>query len=161
MAYPPASLPSTVDVTDLTVMATRHPGDHNWIAEWLAVLAPSAWTYVNIAGGAAPAFQNAWGNYQQGWQLLRFRRECGDVCRIEGLIGGGASGAVIFTLPLGFRPAMSVRFAGVGTMSAGGSFAANLDINPSGTVQLSTFGGTNPVAAGNVNCAFVIDPTSL
>lgn len=161
MAYPPASLPSLVDVTDLTVMATRHPGDHNALAEWLAVLAPSAWTYVNIAGGAAPAFNSPWVNYQQGWQLLRFRREGGDVCRIEGLVGGGNSGSTIFTLPLGFRPALSVRFGGVASMTSGGGFATNLDVNPNGTVTISSWGGTNPVAAGTVNCAFVIDPTSL
>ena len=52
----------------------------------------------------APTFQNSWTNYGTGFNLAGYRK-IGDIVYLRGLVKGGASGATIFTLPAGFRPA--------------------------------------------------------
>jgi hypothetical protein len=57
------------------------------------------------SGGGAPGFQHSWAWSGAGSQPMRFRKELnGTVLRMTGVVQGGSSGSVIFTLPAGFIP---------------------------------------------------------
>lgn len=58
------------------------------------------WIYVGTAG--APPFLNGWSNYGTGFTPARFCRRAG-ITYVQGLIQGGTSATVAFTLPIGFR----------------------------------------------------------
>lgn len=159
MAWPPVQ-PSAVVATDVTAQTTRHPDDHNKIAALLALLTPGAWQNVNASGGAAPAFVAPWANYGSVWQSARFRREGGDICRMEGMVGGGAQGATVFTLPIGFRPAQNLRF-NVRVDNAGGTTYGALDIASTGVVLCVYVTGSGAFNALPLNVTWVIDPAQL
>ena len=159
MPWPPSSLPSLVVSTDTTPQRTQHAADHNALAVIANGVLATAWTYVNPSGGAAPAFNSPWANFGSGYQVLRFRKELGDVCRIEGAVGGGTTGSVVFTLPLGFRPAASIRFYSQVDSSAGNP--GRMDITNTGTVTLTYLSGSGNVSYAPMFCTFVIDPASL
>jgi hypothetical protein len=146
--------------TDVTVQTTRHADDHNKLAALLAVLTPGAWQYVNPSGGGAPAFLAPWGNYGAPFQTVRFRREGGDICRIEGVAGGNAAnGSVVFTLPLGFRPAASIRL--YSQVDTGTGNPGRMDITAAGAITLTYLSGSGNISFAPIFCTFVIDPATL
>jgi hypothetical protein len=156
----PLPQPSAALATDVTAQTTRHADDHNKLAALLAVLTPGPWQYVNVAGGAAPAFNSPWANYGGVYQPLRFRREGGDICRIEGIVGGNATtGTSVFTLPLGFRPANNGRM--YSQVDTGTGNPGRLDLAAAGTVTLSYLTGSGAVSFAPIYITFVIDPTTL
>ena len=168
MPWPPTSLPSSTPVTDATTQRTQHASDHNALAVIANGVLATAWVLVTPTGGAAPAFVSPWVNYSpgigSGWQVLRFRKELGDICRMEGFIASGpGNGTAVFTLPLGYRPAQVVRFAQPCTAATGGGGMAYVDASPSGAVNfgylLSSLSGT--VSWASMNVSWVIDPASL
>src|SRR6516165_1049741 len=130
MPWPPYPAPSSTAVTDLTVQRTQHAQDHNALAAFVNGMVAGPWQYVNPSGRAAPAFNSPWANYNAagaGWQVLRFRKELGDICRIEGMVAGGATGNAVFTLPMGFRPPQIVRF--INEMTGGVTGPGRIDIS--------------------------------
>lgn len=64
-------------------------------------IADEAWTSV----GVSPAFQNSWVNYNSGTHgIARFRKTSNNMIELTGLVNGGATGTVVFALPVGYRP---------------------------------------------------------
>jgi hypothetical protein len=91
------------------------------------------WHPVGAAG--EPVFQNSWVNYAAG-QVAQFRKFPDGKVKLQGYIKGGATGTVVFTLPVGYRPPDQVGFSGY---CSGG--ACLLTVNPDGTVQVTTVTG--------------------
>lgn len=70
----------------------------------LAIGSPSIpWT--------APTLTNAWINFNSGVDSNAGYRLVGDRVELRGLVSSGTIGFSIFTLPAGFRPPKTVRFA--------------------------------------------------
>ena len=89
----------------------------------IASTTPSAWTAVT--------FQNGWSNFGSGLQQCHYRG-VGDEVEIRGVIGGGTTGTVAFTLPTGFRPPATLAFPA----AAAGNFAT-ANITAAGTVAIT------------------------
>jgi hypothetical protein len=101
------------------------------------------WTYVG-SGGSAPAFQNSWVNYDPTgvafYQVMYMKDQLGFV-HIRGITNGGTVGnnIPIFTLPVGYRPKLDMRFAVVSYTGEG-----NADVQSNGNVCLEN--GSNTFA---------------
>jgi hypothetical protein len=103
--------------------------------------AQEAWIEVG-SGGSAPAFENSWVNYNSGThQTTAFMKDFFGFVHIKGIVKNGTTAAAIFTLPVGYRPALSVTFA-----TASGDIFAGLGINNAGVVN-KTVGGSNAYVA--------------
>lgn len=62
---------------------------------------PAVWH--TVGGGGEPAYQNSWGPLGSG-PGAAFTKDAIGVVHLRGLIDGGGSGTVVFTLPSGYRP---------------------------------------------------------
>jgi hypothetical protein len=69
------------------------------VANQLNGIAPTAWTNLTL--------QNGWTN-ASGQQAAQYRK-IGDMVQLRGGIAGGTLNAIAFTLPVGFRPSITVR----------------------------------------------------
>lgn len=67
--------------------------------------------WVNVGDSGAPAFQNAWANFNSGWQVASYKKDALGFVHVRGHITAGTLGSAIFTLPVGFRPALNEQFA--------------------------------------------------
>lgn len=65
------------------------------------------WNVVGASG--QPAFQNSW-NFNTN--NVRFKKDKSGFLVMDGVAFGGSTGTVVFTLPVGYRPATSKRFYG-------------------------------------------------
>ena len=97
-----------------------------------------------------PAFQNSWANYALGDATAAFLKLPSGVVFIKGSIKSGSTGTTVFTLPAGYRPALRLRFAGVGNVTPTGAIL----IEASGNVDLYFPGG--PVLLV-LNCSFMAE----
>lgn len=104
----------------------------------IGAIPPSGWVNATL--------NSPWVNYGGGWQPARYMKDGSGTVFIEGLVAGGAGPGIIFTLPVGYRPAQSLIFSTV----ANNSFA-RIDVSSTGTVVWST-GGTS--AFISVSCSF-------
>lgn len=107
---------------------------------WLGLVFGNTPPWIAVGGGGgAPAFQNAWVNQGGNFQTVRFRKLRADIVELEGCMKTGASGAIAFTLPVGYRPSLwSNRLA----FATGG--AAVVTILNDGTVTPANLtAGTN------------------
>jgi hypothetical protein len=84
---------------------------------------------------AAPAFENSWVNYVSVWEEAGARR-IGTMVYLFGLVRDGTEGAVIFTLPEGWRPAAQHIFAQESSTLG----TIRIDVQADGSVL--TFAGT-------------------
>lgn len=73
-------------------------------------VAVDSWILVGYTGGA-PAFQNSWANYGDGWHWAAFYKDPVGVVRLRGLVKSGTVNTAIFTLPSGYRPPVDHYFA--------------------------------------------------
>ena len=64
-------------------------------------LADAGWTLMPLVG--------AW-TLLSGWPAPRFRRLSSGLVIFRGLANGGATGSIMFTLPVGYRPGDNIRF---------------------------------------------------
>lgn len=110
------------------------------------------WHMVGAAG--EPAFQNSWANFAGGYQPLRFRKERGRVF-IEGVIKSGGSNTICFTLPVGYRPSLSLQRPArvLNTIDHTGLH----DVKPDGTVTVGNLTGTGTVTVSSFGYDFTID----
>lgn len=95
----------------------------------------------HVVGAAGePGFLNSWANFGATWQGARFWKDPMGLVHLEGLVAGGATATVIFTLPVGYRPSAGVLFGS--DMSA--TVHARIDVESDGDV-VARFGtgGTN------------------
>jgi hypothetical protein len=77
-------------------------------------------------------FQNSWDNYGSGFQVARILKDAHGWVHLSGIVTGGALNTVIFTLPIGCRPA-SLLVMPCDTWGGSG----RLDISPGGEVELN------------------------
>lgn len=91
------------------------------------------WHYVGETD--EPAFQNSWANISANPKMAFRIREAG-IVDIHGVIVGGASGAVIFTLPEGYRPS-SAAASPVYADAGGGPIVASVNVTTAGAVSAS------------------------
>lgn len=82
-------------------------------------------------GFAASSLQNSWLDYGVPYDTVGYRRQAG-ICRLRGVAKSGTVGAIIFTLPVAYRPKTTERWAIPGD-SAGG--VAQIIVNTDGTVR--------------------------
>ena len=98
------------------------------------VITPESWTSVT--------FQNSWSNYSGAsgtYNSTQYYKTPDGLVHIKGLVTGGSSAsAVIFTLPVGYRPAQRCIYTGY---SAAG--VCRIDITDTGTVFVNTGGSTS------------------
>lgn len=66
--------------------------------------------YREITRPGQPGFQNSWVNFGSGWRNAGFWRDPFGMVYLRGLIKSGTVGSAAFTLPPGFRPAVSETF---------------------------------------------------
>lgn len=125
----------------------------------------SGWQYLSSAAwGVGPgeiALQNGAGIYGGTFGMPRFRR-IGDIVYMEGLVSNPAAGAVIFNLPVGFRPDGDIIPVGVGS---GATENSGIRISATGNVTTATsvtgFTSLNcqfPAAGGNYTWHIIGDP---
>lgn len=96
------------------------------------------WHTVGAAG--EPAFQNGWSPQSEA---VQFRKTpTGDV-HLRGRAKLGTAAASVFTLPVGYRPSVTLQAIAV---AGGGDEPANIDITSAGTII-----PTGLAAAGNVS----------
>lgn len=100
----------------------------NWINE--------QWN--SVGGTGQPAFQNSWNNYSSGTHAVaRFRKEGANTVVLSGLVSGGATGTVVFTLPVGFRPTKIMIFP-----LGGDSTSGYVLVDANGTVSITYTAGS-------------------
>jgi len=58
-----------------------------------------------------PAFESSWVNYDAGYDTAAFSITGTGVVYIKGLVKSGAAFATVFTLPVGYRPALDLIFS--------------------------------------------------
>lgn len=75
-----------------------------------------------------PTFLNGWINWFVGQQEAKYRKESGNIVRIDGNIKSGTIGQPAFVLPVGYRPMTTKYFA------ATGSASGRLLVRPNGEV---------------------------
>lgn len=98
-----------------------------------------AWTTVNAAGGASPAFATNWGNLGSGWPGVQFCKDALGfiILRGVGKLTTGSLTSTIFTLPSGYRPAQTYLVP----IRMGNGTISYLQIDTSGNVGYASSGG--------------------
>ena len=83
----------------------------------------------------SPALKNSWTNYSTAYQGAGYWKDKCDVVHLCGLIKGGTtvSDTVIFTLPLGYRPALPEKFLVVSNNAI-----CVIDVRATGDVVIKT-----------------------
>lgn len=103
-----------------------------------AILALDPWHIVNNAG--EPAMQNGWANRDVAtYGALSFRKDAFGRVRLRGTVYNGASGSVIFQLPVGYRPPVLAYIPVLGPSGAAGHY---ISVSPTGNVT-GTRAGTD------------------
>lgn len=91
--------------------------------------------WINVgSGGTAPAFQNGWLNYGSGFAPARFMKLPDGMVVMQGLVQSGTVGSIIFTLPVGYRPAYTLLSATETSPNSNG----RLDILSTGAVSMQS-----------------------
>lgn len=101
--------------------------------------------------GVGAPFQNGWTNEGSPFYTAGFRR-VGDKVELRGVVTGGASHSVAFTMPPGYRPLAQVTFAPVAfdstTQANVGGFVA---VSANGDVTIGYATGTSFVCLDGIN----------
>ena len=102
----------------------------------------------------APAYQNGWADNGAGLPPLQYRILQLGRLEIAGVCKGGTLGAVVFNLPVGFRPAIESTFA-VGSGSETAGVSAYLRVAVNGDVTIPGIGAVGfAVLVGGVISLF-------
>ena len=101
--------------------------------------AQEAWQEVGSIGKAA--FQNGWSNYGNGFDTVAYMKDTLGFVHIKGLVRGGiiSEDVAVFTLPIGYRPALKQILAGVSPDPTLG----RVNIGNTGIVSFQPGGGNN------------------
>jgi hypothetical protein len=108
-----------------------------------SIAPPEAWHVVGDPG--EPAFMNGWSSFGLiiGNAPVSFLKDRAGFVHLRGS-GAGGSSPCVFTLPLGYRPALDEGFANT-TQNGGGSVGGRVNVGSDGLVCF-TFGFGNVVA---------------
>lgn len=87
---------------------------------------------------ATVGFQNGWVDFGAPFPLTRFFKDLSGVVHLTGMVKNGTLNSTAFTMPVGYRPSGTLRFAALDGV-AGPAF---IDIQTSGIVQVR-FGSSN------------------
>lgn len=87
---------------------------------------------------AMSGFSNSYTSPASGWTTARYMKDARGMVWLQGSVTGGTNAATIFTLPAGFRPAVTFRCAAVVNDASG-----NIIINSSGAISAVAGGNTN------------------
>ncbi len=110
------------------------------------------------------ALVNNWSNYGGGFQVARYRK-VGGIVHIEGLVKNPVTasvqpGSVIATLPVGYRPALTLIFDGTGSdLKLGNStqYSMRFDVQSDGVVGFLGFGNSaTNIEYLSINCSFAV-----
>lgn len=93
----------------------------------------------------APALTNSWANYGASYANSGYSRTEDGVVSLRGMVSSGTVGAVIFTLPMGYRPVNQLVFTVITSSGIG-----RLDIFPNGDVALAS-GGNEYVSISGIS----------
>lgn len=117
------------------------------------------WHYVGDTG--EPAFAGTWTNVSPTKYNLGFRIRESGVVDMQGIVDDGSSGpALLFTLPVGYRPS-SRAYCDAAIIATGGANEAGfILIEPDGTVTANWSGGTTGVEVLIAGGQFYLDPPS-
>jgi len=92
-----------------------------------------------LAGDAytAPTLLNSWANFGSGYNTAGYAKDPGGVVRLRGLISGGTAtaGTVLFTLPVGYRPAARELFVVLSNNAIG---RVDIETNGNVTIQIGS-----------------------
>lgn len=108
-----------------------------------AILVQAAWT--------APTLLNSWANYGSPWNPSGYWKDSLGVVHLRGLVSTGATGSIIFVLPVGYRPANQEAIATIAFGLSMGYTFGRVDVWTNGSVQCQT-----GVTTG-ANAAFFLD----
>ena len=67
----------------------------------------------------ALTFTNGWSNFGLGYAVCAYMKDSFGFVHLNGLVAGGAMGASIFILPVGYRPALTLDIAAVSNTTFG------------------------------------------
>lgn len=97
-----------------------------------------------------PTLLNGWVLSSNGVFPAQYSKDDNGIVYINGIVNGGATDTIIFTLPIGFRPKTTHRISAV--MNSGTIYSvAIMDIKPNGNVSVA-FSGT--AAHVPLHCSF-------
>lgn len=74
---------------------------------------------ISKQGWIAPTLLNSWVNYGNPYTPVGYMKDAMGFVHIKGFVKSGASGASVFTLPAGYRPAVNGSIYGVCNAGAG------------------------------------------
>jgi len=117
--------------------------NETWVDAVVDTITPTAWTAVT--------FQNGWSNLVG---LCQYRK-VGDMVQVRGIIKGGTSGSVAFTMPVGFRPPQTVRFPISSALGDASGLPSATVSGIDGTVTLSNTSNTGNTAVDGVQFSTV------
>jgi hypothetical protein len=108
------------------------PVGHTYVILGAVTLSASPWH--EIGAGGEPAFANSWANHGSGFETAGFRKLWDGTIELKGVVSNGTIGTTAFTLPTGYRPALTQSFpsmAGAPTSTTG-----RITVNTTGTVAV-------------------------
>lgn len=112
------------------------------------------WKVIGAAG--QPAFQGAWVNFGGAYYTAAFRKLASGLVVLRGTIKSGAgAGAVIFTLPAGYRPAATILLGAIEKPAGAATTDSELDIAANGDV--TWFGSNAPTLVGLDGLTFMAE----
>jgi sporulation protein YlmC with PRC-barrel domain len=105
---------------------------------------------INQEAYQTPTFENNWNNFGGEWNTAKFYKGKDSRVYLEGVVSGGSS-FVIYTLPVGYRPASRIFFM----VSHNGSSRGRIDISSNGEVRFEY--GSNNIQVGLDGISFRVD----
>lgn len=115
-----------------------------------SVVTTDTWHVVG-SGGGEPAFQSGWANAGGGLASLQFSLLPENAVQVIGMLNpAGLTGALVFTIPAGYRPAIGQDF-GLGFHTAAGAGAGIFGrLTPAGAFSIQNAGVGSGVICVNV-----------
>lgn len=93
-----------------------------------------------------PSFENSWSNFGGDWNTAKFYKGKDGRVYLEGVITGGSS-SIIYTLPVGYRPAKRIFFM----VSNDGNGRGRIDIQANGVVSFDFGANRNQVGLDGIS----------
>lgn len=90
-----------------------------WLQQlWESVRGEADWT--------APTLLNSWVNFGAGTATAGYQKDANGFVHIRGLVKNGSGlGTVVFTLPVGYRPALRMHFGSASNAAFGYFYVEN------------------------------------